>query len=408
MKSEKNDGGGLAMSLDNQFYTHPDSSDSAIEELVSKYEEKSRLLIEKHTRELHEALQEAHKEISSSKKASIHVSVPSSKVYKKYDLSRIGSNGDESGSVSFDAGTVTDVEANLDDERSSDTTDRVEKQKPKKASYLSKLDKTKKSSSNYVTEEQFTNEIDQIQEEMRSLSQLQAELQNLITDGGINQTPGLFQRSPDAAEGFSLNPIFPNNARDNSSAMAGSRRGRGSFLRMSLVISNGGYGVKLEDDTFSMMMITTPGSKAWFVGVSAFCFQIVLGVLIFQDLFALRENGNLLDVPFRVTSVVYVGQVLSIALCLATQTDILTSIRALLLMGSGSNWAAVVGVEENDSILQWILRIGITNVMKFVQGVLVTLVSLIIIIQADNIIDLLKVRIILLLYHGSCLVSSYL
>ena len=141
---------------------------------------------------------------------------------------------------------------------------------------------------------------------------------------------------------------------------------------------------------------------------SAFCFQIVLGVLIFQDLFALRENGNLLDVPFRVTSVVYVGQVLSIALCLATQTDILTSIRALLLMGSGSNWAAVVGVEENDSILQWILRIGITNVMKFVQGVLVTLVSLIIIIQADNIIDLLKVRIILLLYHGSCLVSSYL
>ena len=104
------------------------------------------------------------------------------------------------------------------------------------------------------------------------------------------------------------------------------------------------------------------------------------------------ENNNRFDVPFKVTPVVYVGQVLSMILCLSTQTDVLTSIRSLLLMGEGSNWDIAVGEEGKRTKLNWFIHIAFPNIIKFLEGILVMVVTWMIIVQSDNIIDLLKVR----------------
>ncbi len=101
-------------------------------------------------------------------------------------------------------------------------------------------------------------------------------------------------------------------------------------------------------------------------------------------------NSSVFDVPFKVTPFVTTGQILSIFLCLATQNDILIPIRNFVQLGRRSNWDEVIGESGNRSRNLWWIRIALPNIMKFLSGVLVTFISFVIIVQADNIIDLLK------------------
>ncbi len=117
---------------------------------------------------------------------------------------------------------------------------------------------------------------------------------------------------------------------------------------------------------------------------------MILVIMILVDQVKSSENSTQFDVPFKVDNYVYVGQFLSIILCLGTQNDLLVAIRSFISLGGGSNYDQVIGEEGHRSCIFWLVRIGLPNLMKFMQGSLVTFVSFVIIIQSDDIIELLK------------------
>ncbi len=123
---------------------------------------------------------------------------------------------------------------------------------------------------------------------------------------------------------------------------------------------------------------------------ASFAFQMILGTMIAIEQVDASSGTALFDVPFQVPTYVSVGQFLSIILCLATQNDILVSIRSFISLGDTSNWDVAIGEDGNRSSSLWFVRIALPNTMKLCQGVLVTLVSFVIIVQASHIIDLLK------------------
>ena len=108
----------------------------------------------------------------------------------------------------------------------------------------------------------------------------------------------------------------------------------------------------------------------------------------------LSDNSSTFNVPFKVTISVRLAQLLSIALCLAMQSKILTSVRAFLVLGRvNSNWDSVIGRQgERKSLMLWLVYVAFPNILKFLQGFLVLTTCLVVIVQADNIIVLLKVR----------------
>jgi len=151
----------------------------------------------------------------------------------------------------------------------------------------------------------------------------------------------------------------------------------------------------LDADTFSMMTISKVGSLSWMLGAISFCFEMIFGSMIAINQFRLSTSSSTFDVPFKVDAEVRVVQFLTIIVALSIQTDILTSIRTFFLLGySRTNWMEVIGVEESYSATGtlgiWLLRIAFPNTLKLVQGLTVTFVSFVIIVQAQEIIGLLK------------------
>jgi hypothetical protein len=146
----------------------------------------------------------------------------------------------------------------------------------------------------------------------------------------------------------------------------------------------------MPNDTFTLMMLTKLGSKSWVLGFFSFCFQMSLGLMIAWDQINESVGSSLFNVPFKVDNVVRVGQFLSLILCLATQSDILSSIQTIVALGKGSEWDIVIGEEGNKRVVLYLCRVFTPNLMKLMQGILVMFVSFVIIVQSDNIIDLLK------------------
>ena len=65
------------------------------------------------------------------------------------------------------------------------------------------------------------------------------------------------------------------------------------------------------------------------------------------------------------------------------------------MLGEGSNWDIAVAwarKERGRNSINWCIHIALPNIIKFLEGILVMVVSWMIIVQSDNIIDLLKVR----------------
>jgi len=154
-------------------------------------------------------------------------------------------------------------------------------------------------------------------------------------------------------------------------------------------VSNKGNDV-LVGDTFTLMMMADICSVSWILGVLAFFFQTTLGIVIAFDDILTSNNFLILDVPFKVSNIVRTGQFFSIVLCVLIQSDILSSIRTFVLFGIGSDWNITVGVRGGRSIFNWIIRIVTPNIMKLFQGILMVLLSFLVIVQGDDIIDLLK------------------
>jgi len=161
-----------------------------------------------------------------------------------------------------------------------------------------------------------------------------------------------------------------------------------SFGRLGVL--SGGDETSLEEDVYSLIILCGFHSKSGALGLASFFFQILLGSFVAYDQIKSGKGSSTFDIPFRVPIVVRLGQFCCIILALCTQSDILTSVRSIVVMGSDSNWDFIVGMEGQKSRRSWFTRIVLPNSMKFCQGILVAFVSFIVVIQTDNIIELLQ------------------
>ncbi len=163
------------------------------------------------------------------------------------------------------------------------------------------------------------------------------------------------------------------------------------------------------------MMVSDPLSQSWTLGLIAFTFQMILGLMIATNQIMEGIGSSVFNIPFRVDPIVRGGQFLTIVLVLTTQSDILSSISTFIIFWRGSNWTTILGVvpaaaDNRYSMLSqgsrsrscfsnpcgpassssWFVRIALPNILKLSQGLLVVVLSFVIIVQSDNIIDLLK------------------
>jgi len=155
---------------------------------------------------------------------------------------------------------------------------------------------------------------------------------------------------------------------------------------------------KLSEDTFALMLLSDVNCNfVWFFSFIIFMFQILLLIIILcQELFdfniSFSASGSL-DLPFAVTPLVYGGQFLAICSVLLFQTDVFDSIKAVLVLchQKDKKWSNKFQTPSDDvEIKNRTFRIFLTYFCKLCVGALVLLVSIIIIIKSDNIIDLFK------------------
>ena len=133
-------------------------------------------------------------------------------------------------------------------------------------------------------------------------------------------------------------------------------------------------------------------SKSWMLGIVVFLFQTSLALLTLLDQIAVDDGDTPLNIPFQVSSVVRIGQFITLILSVMTQSDVLVSYRIVLFLRyKKRGWRKLIGYEKNErSLSVWLGRIFLPNFMKAFQGLLVLVTTFIVIVQSDNIVDLLK------------------
>ncbi len=148
-------------------------------------------------------------------------------------------------------------------------------------------------------------------------------------------------------------------------------------------------------DTFTLMMTSKScTSLAWCLGMVTFAFQMTLVTMISIDQVRDSIHSSIFNVPFKVDNVVRVGQVLTIIFTLATQNDVISSIRFGVMFWNYPRWDRIVLRRSEDNPpptnSAWRSHILIPNALKFLQGFLMLFVTTVLIVQSDNIINLLK------------------
>ena len=167
----------------------------------------------------------------------------------------------------------------------------------------------------------------------------------------------------------------------------------------------------LDPDTFSMMILSNPYRTStcckgcicfsltpeWILGISVFCMQCLLGLMIAWD--QLHGDGDnytsWFNVPLSVTSFVAFGQLFTIILALMTQTDILMAVKTLhyLRHKDDNFWEEMIAIDDgkiNRTLITWFIRVFIPLFMKLTEGCLILFITWVLIVQSDNIVDLLK------------------
>jgi hypothetical protein len=161
----------------------------------------------------------------------------------------------------------------------------------------------------------------------------------------------------------------------------------------------------LPSDTFTFMMVYKPLTLVWNIGIFSFLLQMLLLILIFISQINEGDGSTPFNVPFKVDNEVRIGQFAVILVCLLSQDDVLTSLQTICalwkcdcadfqeLFASGhddSPFQAAAEARSSRDRKFYALHILLPNMLKFAQGVLVLIVTLVIIVQGQDLIDLLK------------------
>ena len=141
------------------------------------------------------------------------------------------------------------------------------------------------------------------------------------------------------------------------------------------------------------ILVTIPiPSKSWTLGAFVFILQLSLACLTLVDQIKVDFGDIPFNIPSEVTSVVRIGQFITLILATMTQRDVTVSFRVVLFLRYKNNdWRDLINYENDERCLSvWFGRIMTPNLMKSSQGLLVLVNTFIVIIHSNDIVDLLK------------------
>jgi len=149
----------------------------------------------------------------------------------------------------------------------------------------------------------------------------------------------------------------------------------------------------LEEDLYSMMMMTEVLSLVWLIGFISFVIQIVLASIIIHEQIQTEFFGTDMSIPIRVPPLTQVTQVLAVILAFITQNELLGGLQTIFSFpfNEKQKWGDVCCVDVRDRTLSmWFLRVKLPNTLKAIQGGMVLVASFIVIVQLTSTVDVLK------------------
>jgi len=166
-----------------------------------------------------------------------------------------------------------------------------------------------------------------------------------------------------------------------------------SFNPVLIGITSSASKDTLEEDLYSIMMMTEALSLEWFLGFLSFFIQVTLASIIIFEQTQTEFFGTDMSIPIRVPPLTRVTQVLSVILALMTQNEFLSGLRTIFMFPFENKlkWGKICDIESSDCTRRmWLQRILLPNAMKAIQGIMVLVASFVVIVQLTSTVDVLK------------------
>jgi len=156
-------------------------------------------------------------------------------------------------------------------------------------------------------------------------------------------------------------------------------------------ITSSGSKDTLEEDLYSIMMITEALSLEWILGFLSFSMQVTLAGIIIHEQIQTDSFGSDMSIPINVPPLTRVTQVLSVILALMTQNEFLSGLRTIFMFPfeNKQKWGKICDIENYDYTM-WLLRVLLPNAMKSIQGSMILVASFIVIVQLTSTVEVLK------------------
>ena len=166
-----------------------------------------------------------------------------------------------------------------------------------------------------------------------------------------------------------------------------------AFSHQSLPLSSTKeYFTHLNEDTFSLMKVKSVSSLSWVFSFLVYLFQMSLLFIILRQERAMASIvSNTFHIPFKVPLLTRFAQSMAIIVAIVLSRDIFVPIKEIsnLWVTNIEEWSKVAGVTADETTATlWLIRILLPNLMQLIISVLVLLVSFIITIQSNNVIDI--------------------